>query len=89
MQGRADGEITRDQALAWLAEGLEELAPCAANHGVRWLLEPLNRYETNLLNRVDESLAFLGRLATNNVKLLCDLFHMNLEGRTFRLAPPR
>jgi sugar phosphate isomerase/epimerase len=93
MQGRADGNITRDQALDWLAEGLEELAPCAANHGVPLLLEPLNRYETNLLNRVDESLAFLGWLATNNVKLLCDLFHMNLEeaniADSLRLAGPR
>src|SRR5262249_32013255 len=43
------------------------------------LYEPLNRYEANLLNRVDDSLSFLNGLRTKNVKLLCDLFHMNIE----------
>ena len=41
--------------------------------------EPLNRYETNLLNRTAEAVEFLGTLRTRNVKLLADLFHMNLE----------
>jgi len=43
------------------------------------LLEPLNRYETNLLNNVADSLDLLRKLRAQNVKLLCDLFHMNLE----------
>src|SRR6185503_12992829 len=79
MQGRWGDGITRAQALAWLAEALEELAPRAAVHGVPLLYEPLNRYETNLLNRVDDSLSFLKQLGAQNVKLLCDLFHMNIE----------
>jgi sugar phosphate isomerase/epimerase len=79
MQGRWDPPGTRDQALAWLGEALEQLAPRAHALGVPLLLEPLNRYETNLLNRVDDALAFLANLRTQNVKLLCDLFHMNIE----------
>lgn len=79
MQGRAEGGVDREQALAWLAEGLNELAPRAARHGVPLLMEPLNRYETNLLNRVEESANFLDGLRAGNVKLLCDLFHMNIE----------
>lgn len=79
MQGRWDAPGTRDQALAWLGEALEQLAPRAHALGVPLLLEPLNRYETNLLNRVDDALAFLATLRTQNVKLLCDLFHMNIE----------
>src|SRR5947207_426025 len=59
MQGRWGDGVTRTQALAWLAEALEELAPRAAVHGVPLLYEPLNRYETNLLHRVDEALGFL------------------------------
>jgi sugar phosphate isomerase/epimerase len=43
------------------------------------LYECLNRYETNLCNTVAESLALLDRLETTNVRLLCDLFHMNIE----------
>jgi sugar phosphate isomerase/epimerase len=79
MQGRWDGAITRDQALAWFAEALEELAPRASRHGTCVLVEPLNRYETNLLNSVAESVTFANSLKASNVKLLCDLFHMNIE----------
>src|SRR5579859_2857531 len=79
MQGRVEGGMSREQALSWLAEALNELAPRAARHGVPLLMEPLNRYETNLLNRVDESLNFLDGLRVGNVKLLGDLFHMNIE----------
>jgi sugar phosphate isomerase/epimerase len=43
------------------------------------LLEPLNRYETNLINELGGALAFLETLQTRNIKLLCDLFHMNIE----------
>ena len=93
MQGRWGDGVTRAQALAWLAEALEELGPRAAVHGVPLLYEPLNRYETNLLNRVDDALSFLKPLRAQNVKLLCDLFHMNIEeagiADALRLAGPR
>jgi sugar phosphate isomerase/epimerase len=79
MQGRWGAEVSREQALQWLAEGMEELASRAEAHGIPLLYEFLNRYETNLFNRVDESLQFLQTLRTQNVKLLCDLFHMNIE----------
>jgi len=92
MQGRWGDGVTRAQALAWLAEALEELAPRAARHGVPLLYEPLNRYESNLLNRVDEALVVLDQLQTRNVKLLCDLFHMNIEeadiAKALRLGGP-
>lgn len=79
MQGRAEGGVPREQALAWLAEALEELGPNAQRHGVPLLFEFLNRYETNLCTNVAESLALLGGLRTGNIRLLCDLFHMNIE----------
>src|SRR5207247_3873952 len=68
------------------------LAARAWHHSVPLLLEPLNRYETNMLNRVQESLQFLKPLRARNVKLLCDLFHMNIEEASvadaLRLAGP-
>ena len=79
MQGRWEGATSRAQAVDWLAEALEELGPLSEALEVPLLYEPLNRYETNLFNRVDESIEFLGALRTQNVKLLCDLFHMNIE----------
>ena len=79
MQGKWGGDISRQQALELLAAGLEELAEHAAAQGVPLLYEPLNRYETNLLKTMSEGHAFLQTLATQNVRLLADLFHMNIE----------
>ncbi|PHX70958.1 MAG: sugar phosphate isomerase [Opitutia bacterium] len=93
MQGRYEGSVTREQALAWLAEALEQLGPRAHAARVPFLYEFLNRYETNLFNRVADSLEFLKTLRTQNVKLLCDLFHMNIEesdvAAALRLAGPK
>lgn len=79
MQGRSDDNITRQQAIGWLSEALELLGPRAHAAGVPLLFEALNRYETNLMNTVAESVELLHSLRTKNVKLLCDLFHMNIE----------
>lgn len=79
MQGRFGNEVTREQALAWLGEALNDLGAHAQNRGVPLLFEPINRYETNLCNRLGDTRDLLASLPTRNVKLLADLFHMNIE----------
>jgi sugar phosphate isomerase/epimerase len=82
MQGRwGDGPApaSREQALDWLATALEQLGGHAAKRGQVLLYEPLNRYETNLFNRAGEAAEFLNGRGIKGVKLLCDLFHMNIE----------
>lgn len=79
MQGRFEGTVSRDQAVAWLTEALNDLGEAAARHNVPLLYEPLNRYETNLINRIQDGVELLGSLNTTNVRLLADLFHMNIE----------
>ena len=79
MQGRWEGSVSREQALAWLGEALDDLGEHAAQHGTVFLYEPLNRYETNLFNRQQEAADWLRTLRTQNVRLLCDLFHMAIE----------
>jgi sugar phosphate isomerase/epimerase len=79
MQGRWGEGVPKDLALAHLAEALTVLGEHAANKGQVLLYEPLNRYETNLLNTIADGVAFLKTLPTTNVKLLADLFHMNIE----------
>ena len=93
MQGRHGDGVSREQALAWLAEELGQLAPRAHALDTCLLYEPLNRYETNLFNTVADALEFLQPLRTQNVKLLCDLFHMAIEeadiAAALRLAGPK
>jgi len=79
MQGRWENDVAREQALGWLGEALEDIGEHAARHGTVFLYEPLNRYETNLFNRQAEAAVWLRTLKTQNVRLLCDLYHMNIE----------
>jgi len=81
MQGRSGADLDRDSALGYLADGLEELGTYAATLGVPLAFEPLNRYETDLVNTVAAGVELLGALSTRNVVLLADLFHMNIEER--------
>lgn len=79
MQGNVAPGIDREQSLAWLAEGLASLQQIAAEQGVPLIYEPLNRYETNLLNTLEASVQLLEARQLTNTKLLADLFHMNIE----------
>ena len=79
MQGNVQPLGDRDTSLSWLAEGLETLGRKAESEGVFLIYEPLNRYETNLLNTLETGSAFLENAELKNVKLLADLFHMNIE----------
>ena len=79
MQGRSSDGVDTASARSYLCEALEELGEHALQYRASLLYEPLNRYETNQVNRVDDGLALLRSLSTRNVKLLCDLFHMNIE----------
>jgi len=79
MQGRSGDGVDRITARAYLAENLELLGEHAGQYGVPLIYEPLNRYETDQVNRVADGVQLLDQLSTRNVRLLCDLFHMNIE----------
>ena len=79
MQGRFEGDLSRDEALEHLASALDALGARAAAHGQVLLYEPLNRYETNLFNRQGDAAAWLESRSLTHVRLLCDLFHMSIE----------
>ncbi|GAB3164487.1 sugar phosphate isomerase/epimerase family protein [Telluribacter humicola] len=79
MQGNVPVDVNREQALEWLAQGLNHLGSYAESQEVPLIYEPLNRYETNLINRLGEGARFLNGLGSRNVRLLADLFHMNIE----------
>jgi sugar phosphate isomerase/epimerase len=78
MQGK-HAENQRDAALDLLEQSLATLAAHAKQYGMPLLYEPLNRYETNLFNRQGDAADWVRARNIQNVKLLCDLFHMNIE----------
>jgi len=79
MQGRWGGDVDQATAFGYLHEALEELGEHAARQHVPLVYEPLNRYETNMICTLTDGVKLLESLSTANVKLLADLFHMNIE----------
>jgi sugar phosphate isomerase/epimerase len=79
MQGSLEKGLARNQALGWLREALNELGERAKTLGVKLILEPLNRYETDIVNTMADGMEIIRSLTTDNVALLADLFHMNIE----------
>jgi len=85
--------VGHDQATTWMVDALKECVEVAANYGVRIAIEPINRYETTLVNNVRDGLAVLEQVGADNLGLLLDTFHMNIEepdmSESIRLAAPR
>jgi sugar phosphate isomerase/epimerase len=58
---------------------LREAATYAEAHGVRLALEPLNRYEADIVTNAEEGLAFVDEVGHAGLGLLLDTFHVNIE----------
>jgi sugar phosphate isomerase/epimerase len=71
--------VNQAQAMGWLVEALQECCQAASQQGVRLALEPINRYETSLINSVGEGLELIKSVGADNFGLLLDTFHMNIE----------
>jgi sugar phosphate isomerase/epimerase len=80
MQGRSGDGVSAEQARQYLLEALDVCGRHAAQYNVPLIYEPLNRYETNQANTLSDGAALLEQLGSNpNVRLLADLFHMQIE----------
>jgi sugar phosphate isomerase/epimerase len=71
--------VNHAQAMDWLVEALRECSAAARPHGIRLALEPINRYETTLINNAAQGLDLIERVGADNFGLLLDTFHMNIE----------
>ena len=76
----------RAEAYRQLREHLAPLAARAEAAGVLLGIEPLNRYETSLINTVDQALEALGPLLGHGVGLALDSYHLNIEERSTAAA---
>jgi sugar phosphate isomerase/epimerase len=79
MQGRWSGDYLRADAQSHLRDALNILGEHARQAGRPLFFEPLNRYETNMINTLADGLELIRSAKCDNVKLLGDLFHMNIE----------
>jgi sugar phosphate isomerase/epimerase len=76
--GKVVADGTAAEEWKWLVEGIKEVYTHAEKAGIRIAIEPLNRFETYLINRGDQALALADAVGPN-CGVCLDLFHMNIE----------
>jgi sugar phosphate isomerase/epimerase len=69
------GDDGRQRLVRILADAAEE----AGARGVRLVLEPLNRYESDIVNTAAEGLELIDQVGHSCLGLLLDTFHVNIE----------
>ena len=79
-------EVNIDQEWEWAVEGARESAQYAHDHGVRLALEPWNRYETYLVNRLDQSIQMVDDVDNPGIGVMADTFHMSIEDKDIPAA---
>ena len=81
--GRVRGAIPENEERKKIEERffsvIGECADFTAKYETNLLLEPVNRYETNFINSVEEAIEIVDKINRKNVKLMPDVYHMNIE----------
>jgi sugar phosphate isomerase/epimerase len=78
-RGSVPRGVSRDEGLGWLIAGLASAAETAREAGVPIVVEPQNRFNTNMVFTVMEGVDLVERVASEWVTVLGDTFHMNIE----------
>ncbi len=85
-----EDEAARQAEWNLAVKGVREMAEYAQQRGIKLALEPLNRFETDMINIVAQGLEFIRQVGMDNVGFHLDTFHMHLEeknsGEAIRLA---
>jgi sugar phosphate isomerase/epimerase len=79
IRGMSPPGQSHDRSMAYLVEALQECAASAAGAGVRFALEPLNRYETDLIHTVNDGLDLCYRVVEASIRTAGDrIFHFHV-----------
>jgi D-psicose/D-tagatose/L-ribulose 3-epimerase len=79
--GRADAVLAAEKKHQWhtVRGHLKTICDYAEANGKIICLEPLNRFETDFINTVEQGLQMIREVKSPALKLLLDTFHMNIE----------
>lgn len=77
--GLIRGNVNSPEEIDYVKDALRYVCNYGDSKGVKILLEPINRYEVNWLNTLEDTYNFIKGLNLNNLGLLIDTFHMNIE----------
>ena len=82
MRGKSEQGIAKENAYKYMVEGLKEICSHAEVKGVKIFFEPLNRYETSMINLVSDALRYVEDVGVENVKIHFDTYHANIEEKS-------
>jgi len=71
--------INKEEDLKRSIEGMKKLGALASDYKITLGMEALNRFEGYLINTAAEALAYVKEVGRDNVKVMLDTFHMNIE----------
>ncbi|MBC7327712.1 sugar phosphate isomerase/epimerase [bacterium] len=74
-----DKRKAKSQLLAFLNLAID----IAEKEGLKIAIEPLNRFETNTINRLEDALELVEELGKNNLGVLADFYHILKENEHF------
>ena len=78
--------IDKTGDLARSIQGMKRLASIAAAYDITLCMEVLNRHEGYLINTAKECVDYVSAVGADNVKVMLDTYHMNMEEDSFREA---
>ncbi len=73
----------------WCIENLVKAGSIAADHNVVVGVEPLNRFETDMVNTVEQALSIVNEVGASHIKISLDTFHCNIEEKNIPAAIKR
>ncbi len=66
----------------WCIENLIKVGEFAEDHGIIVGVEPLNRFETDMINTADQAISLVKEVDHPNIKIQLDTFHCNIEEKS-------
>jgi sugar phosphate isomerase/epimerase len=79
IRGIIGESVNKTEAEKWTIDCLRRCTEFAKEYNIGLTLEPVNRYESNFINTLNEGIEFIKRVGASNLGLLADTFHMNIE----------
>lgn len=68
-----------DQEWKWAVDNIRKCGEYAGKHNINLVIEAWNRYETYFVNRLDQAVKLCSEVELDNVGIMGDTFHMNIE----------
>jgi sugar phosphate isomerase/epimerase len=79
VRGFVDDHQTPEEAEVLFIDSLTNLHSFACGLGVQLVIEPVNRYESNFINTVEQCASLLCKYSLTDIGIMPDTFHMNIE----------